>query len=323
MERQTQAKEAKPGKNQLEQKGSKPPRSQNGVRRGLGAAASAKTRERPITQFALENLRDAESQELTRLRRRTNVKPRQTKKSSEISPTVRSLARNLQQLMTAPQYLPQIQSEFKIRDRAGAWKLANALLVDPSDPSEVKRIALKYMRKRERIHIFDTNLRMLTPQTCFQDVKADGTNTILLIPELDIDTDNLLSAVSKKRSDLQTNSEADLSVAEPTPEDGSEGEETDKRPLSPLHVEALCKYCGYEIRPILAQSVGEYAGEEPMGKNEVLAMICRPTFVIFWYKLLDEKEKEGEDMNAPYPYDEERTLVEKSKPTSSVFSILM
>jgi hypothetical protein len=99
-------------------------------------------------------------------------------------------------------------------------------LVDPSDPSEVKRIAIKYMRKGERMHIFDTNFRMLTPQTCFEAVTADGTNTILLIPEREIDTDNLSSSMSRKQSDLQTNSEAGPSIPEPNPEDGSEGEET-------------------------------------------------------------------------------------------------
>jgi len=77
----------------------------------------------------------------------------------------------------------------------------------------------------------------------------------------------------------------------------------DKKPLSPLHLEALCKYCVDEIRPLLAHSIGEYAPEEPMEKDAVLAMICRPTFVICWYKLLDEKHKKGEDTSAPYPYD--------------------
>jgi hypothetical protein len=51
-------------------------------------------------------------------------------------------------------------------------------------------------------------------------------NTILLIPEREIDTDNLSISVSRKRSDLQTNSEAGPSSPEPNPEDGSEGEET-------------------------------------------------------------------------------------------------
>lgn len=38
------------------------------------------------------------------------------------------------------------------------------------------------MRKYEGIQIYDTNFRKLNPQTCFEDVTADGTNTILLIP---------------------------------------------------------------------------------------------------------------------------------------------
>jgi hypothetical protein len=77
----------------------------------------------------------------------------------------------------------------------------------------------------------------------------------------------------------------------------------DKKPLSPLHVEALCKYCRCEIRPLLAHCTGEYAPEEPMKKDSVLAMICRPNFVIYWYKLLDERHKGGEDTSAPFPYD--------------------
>ncbi|KAF2238775.1 hypothetical protein EV356DRAFT_563484 [Viridothelium virens] len=77
----------------------------------------------------------------------------------------------------------------------------------------------------------------------------------------------------------------------------------DKKPLSPLHVEALCKYCYEEIRPLLAHSIGEYAPEEPMSKDVVLAMICRPTFIIKWYKLLDEKHEKGEFPEDPAPYD--------------------
>ena len=77
----------------------------------------------------------------------------------------------------------------------------------------------------------------------------------------------------------------------------------DKKPLSPLYIEALCKYCRYEIRPLLAHSIGEYALEEPMEKDLVLAIICRPTFVIYWFKLLDERYKRGEDTSTPYPYD--------------------
>ncbi|OBT39662.1 hypothetical protein VE00_10672 [Pseudogymnoascus sp. WSF 3629] len=75
----------------------------------------------------------------------------------------------------------------------------------------------------------------------------------------------------------------------------------DKKPLSTLHAEALIRYCRYDIRPLLAHSMGEYAPEEPMTKDAVLAMICRRTFVISWYKLLDEKE--AKDTDAAFPYD--------------------
>lgn len=77
----------------------------------------------------------------------------------------------------------------------------------------------------------------------------------------------------------------------------------DKKALLPLHVEALCDYCRYEIRPLLAHSMGEYAPEEPMRKDAVLAMICRPTFVIYWSKVMDEKLKKGENIDVPLPYE--------------------
>ncbi|KAI9891948.1 MAG: hypothetical protein M1814_002142 [Vezdaea aestivalis] len=78
-----------------------------------------------------------------------------------------------------------------------------------------------------------------------------------------------------------------------------------KKALAPLHVEALCRYCRYEIRPILAHSIGEYAPDKPLSKEAALAMVCRPTFSILWYKLLDEKRKNKENADAPFPYDVE------------------
>lgn len=82
------------------------------------------------------------------------------------------------------------------------------------------------------MHIFDTNLRMLTPQTCFEAVTADGTNTILLIPEREIETDNLSSSVSGKRSNLQTNLEAEPSIPEPSADRVSDGEETAQKRIA-------------------------------------------------------------------------------------------
>ena len=46
--------------------------------------------------------------------------------------------------------------------------------------------------------LFNTELRMLAPQQCYEAVIADGTYTILLIQEseIDIDTELLLSAMN-------------------------------------------------------------------------------------------------------------------------------
>ncbi|KAI8966245.1 hypothetical protein F5Y11DRAFT_309862 [Daldinia sp. FL1419] len=77
----------------------------------------------------------------------------------------------------------------------------------------------------------------------------------------------------------------------------------DKKPLHPLHAEALSYYCRYRARSFIAHSMGEYAPEQPMDKEAVLSMICRPAFIISWYDMLEEKRKRGEDTaDSPYPY---------------------
>lgn len=55
----------------------------------------------------------------------------------------------------------------------------------------------------------------------------------------------------------------------------------------------------------VAHSMREYEPEEPLEKEVVLVMICRPRFVLSRYKLLDEKGNRGEGEDAPYPYDTE------------------
>jgi hypothetical protein len=99
----------KPSEQKQEQRESKA--VGNGVRRGIGAT---KRNKRPLSSHlrllekpSLKNLH--KKVDHPRLRRRTNVKPWRTKKRSEIPPTVRSLARILQQLITATQYLPQVR----------------------------------------------------------------------------------------------------------------------------------------------------------------------------------------------------------------------
>jgi hypothetical protein len=72
--------------------------------------------------------------------------------------------------------------------------------VDPSNPSEIKQVAVKYMRKHVRL--FNTKLNILTPTDCFKAATADGSNTILLIPETEIDiTKELENSISKLASE--------------------------------------------------------------------------------------------------------------------------
>lgn len=74
----------------------------------------------------------------------------------------------------------------------------------------------------------------------------------------------------------------------------------DRKPLLPLQMEALAKWCKEEVRPILAHSIGEYAPEEPISKEDVLTIICRPMFVVYWSRFTDERK----DYTIPSPYDE-------------------
>ena len=82
---------------------------------------------------------------------------------------------------------------FKIREN-NVWRDVQTLWVDRSDPSEVARVAKKCMRKGLRT--LDTNGQLVAPNDIFDAVMADGTNTIILMPqrELDIDDRTLESA---------------------------------------------------------------------------------------------------------------------------------
>jgi hypothetical protein len=82
---------------------------------------------------------------------------------------------------------------FKVWER-GVWRTAQSLHVYSSNPSEVERIAVKYIRKREQIRAYDTDLNILTPQMCFQAAIANGSNMLLLIPEKEIDISEELEA---------------------------------------------------------------------------------------------------------------------------------
>ncbi|ETN44757.1 uncharacterized protein HMPREF1541_10427 [Cyphellophora europaea CBS 101466] len=80
---------------------------------------------------------------------------------------------------------------FKILDN-GTWRDVQTLQVYRADPSEVARVAKKSMRKGFRT--MDTNMQLLAPDDCFEAATIDGTNTILLIPQADLDVDEGLVA---------------------------------------------------------------------------------------------------------------------------------
>ena len=76
----------------------------------------------------------------------------------------------------------------------------------------------------------------------------------------------------------------------------------DQKLLSRWHVEALCRYCQYEAAAYLAHSIGAYP-DEPISKELVLSIICRPAFSIFWSKVREEEQKKGGDISgitSPY-----------------------
>jgi len=69
---------------------------------------------------------------------------------------------------------------FFIRER-DSWRHLSPIRVNPGEPSEITRIAKKYLRKGVRT--FNTRLKLLPPQDCFQAVFEDRTHTVLLIPD--------------------------------------------------------------------------------------------------------------------------------------------
>lgn len=65
------------------------------------------------------------------------------------------------------------------------------LLIDPSDPSQVERVAEEHTRNGR--FLFNTNLRSMAPSECFEAIVGDGTNVVLLIPEGSVNIDDEIS----------------------------------------------------------------------------------------------------------------------------------
>ena len=118
---------------------------------------------------------------------------------------VAPVQRNAATHVTSPSQSTQEESNTKVRIvfkiwQRGNWKDLSHHLVDPSDPSEVERMAKKNMRKK--IRLFDTNLRTLAPQDCFEAATANGSNAIFLIPEANM---NIVNEVTATASDIGAN----------------------------------------------------------------------------------------------------------------------
>lgn len=80
----------------------------------------------------------------------------------------------------------KVRIEFKTQTRNTACIVSDTLLVDPSDPEEVQRVAAKCLRKS--FCLFDTAYKSLIPRSYFDQVTRDGTNTILVIPVSEVNT---------------------------------------------------------------------------------------------------------------------------------------
>ena len=87
-----------------------------------------------------------------------------------------------------------VHINFKIRDGI-IWKPVSTHLTERSESSEIEKVAMKWVREKWRL--FNTELRMLAPQQCYDAAIVHGTYTILLMRESDISIDHepLLSAM--------------------------------------------------------------------------------------------------------------------------------
>ena len=98
--------------------------------------------------------------------------------------------------------------KFKLRER-GVWIEKPVVKVDLFDLSEVERVAKDYMRQGMRL--CDTEVRLLAPNQYFQAVIADGTTTILLIPERGIDiNEELIASALEVRTEALSHQEHTL-----------------------------------------------------------------------------------------------------------------
>jgi hypothetical protein len=80
-----------------------------------------------------------------------------------------------------------------------AWKYLMRLTVDPENPSNVEELVNDYMDTGSRT--CTTDLRMVSPEECFQAVLNNRTHTILLIAEDELVIDDRMLESARKLHD--------------------------------------------------------------------------------------------------------------------------
>ena len=99
--------------------------------------------------------------------------------------------------------LTDVTIMFRARNENGEWnRVVHQMVVDPSDPSPVERMAKKNARKRNAT-FYDQNLRTLAPTQCFDAAIEDGTKTIFVTfdNELVVDEETMESVTRALESD--------------------------------------------------------------------------------------------------------------------------
>ena len=99
--------------------------------------------------------------------------------------------------------LTDVTIMFRARNENGEWnRVVHQMVVDPSDPSPVERMAKKNARKRNAT-FYDQNLRTLAPTQCFDAAIEDGTKTIFVTfgDEQAVDEETIESVTRALESD--------------------------------------------------------------------------------------------------------------------------
>ena len=106
----------------------------------------------------------------------TNLKPREDIQAESSGARLEDISNNT-----------TVRINFKIRD-GDIWKPVSTHVTERSNSSEIEKVAMKWVREKWRL--FNTELRMLAPQQCYNAAITDGTYTILLMRESDINIDH-------------------------------------------------------------------------------------------------------------------------------------